>query len=43
MAEQHGHSSRERDGGSKSVCWRSPSYEVIETSMEVTMYYTGAR
>lgn len=41
MAEQHGHSARERESSSKSACWRSPGYEVIETSMEVTMYFTG--
>ncbi|ROO87173.1 coenzyme PQQ precursor peptide PqqA [Actinocorallia herbida] len=41
MESTHGHSSRDRERGQKSVCWRSPGYEVIETSMEVTMYFGG--
>lgn len=38
MADQRNSTSPDPDGARQGAAWSTPGYEVIETSLEVTMY-----
>jgi coenzyme PQQ precursor peptide PqqA len=43
MTEQHGDSTCEHQAAQQSACWHKPDYEIVETSLEVTAYYSGLK
>jgi coenzyme PQQ precursor peptide PqqA len=36
----HGTNGRQQQAGEQTTCWSRPDYQAIETSMEVTAYFT---